>query len=122
VLLCHSDSQLSKELLVMPYYNVNSSIKLNYTIHRPQKESPSIPWIVLICGLADPQATWDPQISALLARGHTVLTYDNRGVGKSSRPTEDGEVYTADDMASDLRSLVKGVNVPKPYHVMGISM
>jgi non-heme chloroperoxidase len=106
----------------MPYHDVNSSIKLNYTVHTPQQDTPSKPWVVLICGLADPQATWDLQVPALLAEGHTVLTYDNRGVGLSSRPTKDGEVYTADDMASDLRSLVKGVNVPKPYHVLGISM
>ena len=67
---------------------------------------------------------WPNQLPAFTSAGYTVLTYDNRGVGKSSRASRDGEIYTAEDMASDLRNLVRSrkVDVEKPYHVMGVSM
>lgn len=84
-----------------------------------------MPWVILINGLADPQDYWAPQLPALLGAGYTVLTYDNRGVGLSYRAEPKGdedEVWTVDDMASDLRSLVEAVAVPAPYHVMGVSM
>jgi len=105
----------------MPYHEIAPSLRLNYTVHHPTSTSSGKPWIILVNGLADPQTTWSLQTPAFTYAGYTVLTYDNRGVGLSSRPTGD-EVYTASDMASDLRSLVTALDVPKPYHLMGVSM
>ena len=107
----------------MPYHKISSTVDINYTIHSPSGTAASPkPWIVLINGLADPQQTWATQVPAFALAGYTVLTYDNRGIGLSSRPTGDDEVYKADIMASDLWSLVQALDVPKPYHVMGVSM
>jgi 3-oxoadipate enol-lactonase len=109
----------------MPYHEISDAIQINYTIHQPAAHpaaSPPRPWIILINGLADPQQTWSTQVPAFTTAGYTVLTYDNRGVGLSSRPSRDDEAYTAATMASDLRHLVTALAVPKPYHVLGVSM
>ncbi|ETI28872.1 hypothetical protein G647_01324 [Cladophialophora carrionii CBS 160.54] len=112
----------------MPYHHISDTIQINYTIHHPASSPasparpPPRPWIILINGLADPQQTWSAQVPAFTSAGYTVLTYDNRGVGLSSRLSHDHEVYTAATMASDLRRLVTALAVPKPYHVLGVSM
>ncbi|OQV10094.1 hypothetical protein CLAIMM_14139 [Cladophialophora immunda] len=108
----------------MPYHIISPSVRINYLIHHPPTRAHK-PWVVLINGLADPQTTWAAQIPAFTRAGYTVLTYDNRGIGLSSRPEADDEVYTADTMAADLRSLVTALNLhvaATPYHVMGVSM
>jgi len=106
----------------MPFHEVSSNVRINYTIHNPTGAiSTPKPWIILINGLADPQQSWATQIPAFTLSGYTVLTYDNCGIGLSSRPGSN-EVYSAETMADDLRSLVKALNVPTPHHVLGVSM
>ncbi|OAP62353.1 hypothetical protein AYL99_04556 [Fonsecaea erecta] len=115
----------------MPDHEISPSVRINYTIHQPQPTTTTSttttnkpkPWVVLINGLADPQTTWAAQVPAFTAAGYAVLTYDNRGVGLSSRPRSNDEVYTAETMAADLRSLVTALNLhATPYHLMGVSM
>lgn len=108
----------------MPYHSISSTLKINYTVHPPSSSTSagSKPWIILINGLADPQTTWVTQVPTFTEAGYTVLTFDNRGIGLSSRPSKPNELYTAADMASDLRSLVLALDVPTPYHILGISM
>ncbi|KIX07107.1 uncharacterized protein Z518_05084 [Rhinocladiella mackenziei CBS 650.93] len=107
----------------MPYHEISFSLRINYTIHRATlSASKPRPWVILVNGLADPQSTWATQTPAFTAAGHTVLTYDNRGIGMSSRPQSDDELYTVHDMASDLHSLVHAVGVPTPFHLLGLSM
>ena len=112
----------------MQYLEISPTIRINYTIHQPSPSPSSStsprprPWIILINGLADPQTTWAAQVSAFTSAGYTVLTYDNRGIGLSSRPSRPDERWTAEDMASDLRALVTTLDIPRPYHILGISM
>jgi 3-oxoadipate enol-lactonase len=105
------------------YHEVAPGVKLNYTIHEPTTAKPNPkPWIVLISGLGDTQATWFNQVPAFTDAGYTVLTFDNRGVGLSSRAQALDEDWSIAALAGDLRSLVKAVPVPAPYHVLGVSM
>lgn len=113
----------------MQYLEISPTLRINYTIHQPSPSSSSSassprskPWVILINGLADAQTTWAAQVSAFTSAGYTVLTYDNRGIGLSSRPSRGDERWTAEDMASDLRALVTTLDIPRPYHVLGISM
>lgn len=106
----------------MPYHDISPTVRISYNVHPASPSAPRAkPWVILINGLADPQVTWAAQVPAFTATGYTVLTYDNRGIGLSSRPTGE-ELYTAADMASDLRSLILALDVPTPYHVLGVSM
>ncbi|RVX68843.1 hypothetical protein B0A52_07498 [Exophiala mesophila] len=104
-------------------HTVSSSVKIAYQLHHPATTSnPPRPTIILINGLTDPKESWLSQTPAFTAAGYTVLIYDNRGIGASSRPTESGQVYTASDMANDLASLIRGVGIRGEVHILGISM
>ena len=108
-------------------HHVSASIQIAYTIHRPNTHSnPSKPkpTIIFINGLADPKETWSTQIPALTSAGYTVLTYDNRGLGGSSRPSGPEEVYTTSAMAADLASLLGNgdLAIQGDVHVLGVSM
>jgi non-heme chloroperoxidase len=59
--------------------------------------------VVLVHGYPLAGDSWERQVSALLAEGHRVITYDRRGSGSSSRPSRG---YDWDTLASDLNVLM----------------
>ena len=61
------------------------------------------PAVVLLSGWPLDSRSWEPQMHPLLAAGHRVITYDRRGFGQSSRPTEG---YDFDTLAGDLDKLL----------------
>jgi pimeloyl-ACP methyl ester carboxylesterase len=66
-----------------------ADIELYYEDHGSGKP------VVLIHGYPLSGASWEKQVSALLNAGYRVITYDRRGFGKSSQPT-DGYNYDPD--------------------------
>src|SRR3954464_12284860 len=66
------------------------------------------PAVVLLHGWPLDSRSWEPQVHALLAAGHRVITYDRRGFGRSSRPTEG---YDFDTLAADLDKLLSALDV-----------
>jgi peroxiredoxin len=54
--------------------------------------------VVLIHGYPLDGGSWEKQTTALLGAGYRVITYDRRGFGQSSQPTDgyDYETFTAD--------------------------
>lgn len=98
----------------MPKIEANGII-INYSLTGPSAGE----LIVLINGLADDLSSWATQTSAFEAAGYRVLTYDNRGIGKTSRP--EGP-YTADLLATDLHALLLALEIKQPFHLMGVSM
>lgn len=97
----------------MPTASVNS-ISINYAISGPSTGQ----WLVLSNGLADDLETWSANAPAFTAAGYQVLSYDNRGIGQSSRPRGP---YTAKIMAADLHSLLLHLDI-KEFHILGVSM
>jgi 3-oxoadipate enol-lactonase len=97
----------------MPTAPINS-ITINHTTSGP----PTGQWLVLINGLADDLQTWSANIPALTAAGYQVLSYDNRGIGQSSRPAGP---YTARIMAADLHALLVYLDI-REFHLLGVSM
>src|SRR5260370_1060984 len=59
--------------------------------------------VVLIHGWPLSGASWEKQTAALLAAGHRVITYDRRGVGRSSQPAVG---YNYDTFAADLNTVL----------------
>ncbi|MGO9258922.1 MAG: alpha/beta fold hydrolase [Bryobacteraceae bacterium] len=100
----------------MPYVTVgkenSGDIELYYEDHG--SGSP----VVLIHGYPLNGASWERQVPVLLAAGHRVVTYDRRGFGKSSQPTEG---YNYDTFAQDLRKLVTHLHL-KDFALAGFSM
>jgi len=64
----------------MPYAAVNG-IDVNYRLAGDGPET-----IVLVNGLADELETWAFQEAELTAAGYRLLMFDNRGIGKTSKP------------------------------------
>ena len=99
----------------MPTVEANG-ITINYSL----EGSGNGELVVLINGLADDLTTWEAQVPAILDAGYRVLRYDNRGIGRSSRPPGP---YTAEQMADDLHALLKRVDLDeKTFHLLGVSM
>ncbi len=100
----------------MPYVTVGKentgNIDLYYEDHGSGKP------VVLIHGYPLSGASWEKQLPVLLKAGHRVITYDRRGFGKSSQPT-DG--YNYDTFAEDLHKLITHLKL-KDSTLVGFSM
>src|SRR3954447_1278679 len=66
------------------------------------------PPVVLLHGWPLDSRSWEPQLQPLLAAGHRVITYDRRGFGRSSRPS-DG--YDFDTLAADLDTVLTALDL-----------
>jgi pimeloyl-ACP methyl ester carboxylesterase len=73
--------------------------------------------LVLIMGLGGDMQAWALQTPAL-AKHFRVITYDNRGSGRSSSPDKP---YTIAGMADDLAALMDQLGIAKA-HILGFSM
>lgn len=96
----------------MPTAHVNG-IDINYSVEGDGPET-----VVLINGLADELETWAYQTPALLEGGYRVLSFDNRGIGRTSKPAGP---YSSEMLAADTKALVDEVGITD-YHLMGVSM
>jgi non-heme chloroperoxidase len=101
----------------MPYISVgvenSASIDLYYEDHGAGQP------VVLIHGFPLSGAAWEKQVAALVGAGYRAITYDRRGFGKSSQPTEG---YDYDTFAADLDQLMTTLdlrNVTLVGHSMG---
>lgn len=98
----------------MPEVQVNGTT-INYEI---DGEGGANGTIVLVNGLADDLQSWGFQVPALVEAGYRVLRFDNRGIGRSSRPPGP---YSARMMADDAKALVDSLGLTG-FHMMGVSM
>lgn len=76
------------------------------------------PPLCLIMGYRLNSAAWPEAFLEHLARRFTVITFDNRGTGRSGKPA-DG--YSMDNMARDAIGLLDALDV-RQAHVLGYSM
>jgi len=67
--------------------------------------------VVLVHGLASNCMTWEATACALSAAGHAVVSVDQRGHGRSSKP-EGG--YGFDDVTGDLHELIQQLGLDRP--------
>ncbi len=67
--------------------------------------------VVLVHGLASNCMTWEATASALSAAGHAVVSVDQRGHGRSSKP-DCG--YGFDDVTGDLHELIQQLGLDRP--------
>ena len=74
--------------------------------------------LVLINGVGDPLEGWENQFGEFLAAGLRVVSFDNRGVGRSGQPPGP---YTSAQMAGDLHAVVTAAGLDA-FHLCGVSM
>ena len=100
----------------MPFITVgkenSGNIDLYYEDHGSGKP------VVLIHGYPLSGASWEKQLPVLLNSGHRVITYDRRGFGNSSQPTEG---YNYDTFAQDLHQVVSHLKL-RDFALVGFSM
>jgi pimeloyl-ACP methyl ester carboxylesterase len=94
----------------MPVASVNN-INIHYEI-TGQGEP-----LLLIMGLGGDSTHWGLQLP-VLSQHYQVITFDNRGVGRSDAPSGG---YSIDVMAQDAQLLLEYLNIPAA-HVLGFSM
>jgi len=73
--------------------------------------------LLLIMGLAADSTAWMFQVPDFAER-HRTITFDNRGVGRSSKPPGP---YTIHQMADDAAGLLDALRIARA-HVLGVSM
>ena len=100
----------------MPYLNVPT--RSGPAVQLAYEDAGSGPPVVLIHGWPFDSGMWEKQIPALLAGGYRVITYDRRGMGRSSAPF-DG--YDYDTLTSDLDALIETLDL-KGAALVGFSM
>jgi 3-oxoadipate enol-lactonase len=96
----------------MPFATVNG-IDVHYRLAGEGTET-----IVLVNGLADDLETWVFQEAELTAAGYRLLMFDNRGIGKTSKPAGP---YSARLLADDAKALVDHLGITE-FHLLGVSM
>ncbi len=74
--------------------------------------------VLLIHGWPFDSGMWEKQVPALLAGGYRVITYDRRGMGKSSAPFEG---YDYDTLTGDLDLLIESLGL-NDVALVGFSM
>ena len=67
--------------------------------------------VVLVHGLASNCMTWEATACALSAAGHAVVSVDQRGHGRSSKPKGG---YGFDDVTGDLHELIQQLSLDRP--------
>ena len=76
--------------------------------------------VLCVMGFLTDGAQFWPQLETLCQRGHTVCTFDNRGVGRSSATLPP---YTTAQMACDALELLEYLGwTPETTHLIGMSM
>ncbi len=74
--------------------------------------------VVLIHGWPLSHRMWEPQVSALVAAGYRVISYDRRGFGDSDKPWNG---YDYDTFAADLNALLTTLEL-RDVTLVGFSM
>ena len=95
----------------MPLAHAHEGIEINY---QTVGEGPPL---LLISGTGHDLSFWSGQLDLLSSR-YCCITFDNRGVGASSRPAPG---YSLADMADDAAAVIDDLGVGQA-HVMGFSM
>jgi 3-oxoadipate enol-lactonase len=74
--------------------------------------------LLMIMGLGASSAVWDPALVKELSRKFGVITFDNRGTGRSDKPDAP---YSIEMFADDAAGLLDNLNIPRA-HIFGVSM
>lgn len=90
---------------------------LHHEVHGPSDAAATV---LLSSGLGGSAGFWQPQLGALIAAGHRVIAYDQRGTGRSPGALPDA--YAIADMANDVREILDATNTAQCHfagHALG---
>ncbi len=103
----------------MPTVTLHAGTSHEVDIAYDEWGEPGAEPVVLVAGCGQPALAWQVGVvPALLAAGHRVVTFDNRGVAPSDAPPAP---YTVDAMTADLLALLDHLQIPVA-RIVGHSM
>jgi 3-oxoadipate enol-lactonase len=88
-------------------------IEINYRVEGDGPET-----VLLVNGIGDDLEAWLLQTPDLLRAGFRVVSFDNRGVGRSSKPAGP---YSSREGAQDAHAVVRALGLGS-FHLVGCSM
>lgn len=98
----------------MAWVETSDGVRLRYDAYGPRTGPP----LLMVQGLGADSRGWILQRRAF-ARRYRVITFDNRGVGRSDKPFGP---YDLERMALDAAEVLDAAGIDVPAHVMGASM
>jgi non-heme chloroperoxidase len=120
--MVHRSTSLRKDQFTTKKENIMASIRVGEENTAPielhYEDVGSGQPVVLIHGFPLSGRSWEKQITALLAAGYRVVTYDRRGFGESSQPSVG---YDYDRFAADLDTLMTTLDL-RDVVLVGFSM
>ncbi|GAA5899001.1 hypothetical protein JCM6882_004589 [Rhodosporidiobolus microsporus] len=94
---------------------VEEGVKLHV---RVAKRAEDAPWLIFVNSLMTNQKMWDGVLPRL-SKKYNLITYDQRGHGKSSVPPQP---CTLEVLAKDISTILSTLSIPTPIHaVIGVS-
>jgi alpha-beta hydrolase superfamily lysophospholipase len=74
--------------------------------------------LLLIPGFSATMYVWDTVMLDKLSSNHTIIVFDNRGIGKTTVGTK---TWTIEQFANDTAGLIDALGIRKPIDVLGLS-
>ena len=74
--------------------------------------------LLLIPGFAMTMDIWDPVTLYKLSSNHTIIIFDNRGLGKTTAGTKN---WSIEQFANDTAGLIDALGIKKPVDILGAS-
>jgi pimeloyl-ACP methyl ester carboxylesterase len=75
--------------------------------------------LFLIPGFSMTMDMWDPIVLHLLSSNHTIIIFDNRGIGNT---TAGNKTPSIPQFANDTAALIDVLGIKKPVDILGLSM
>ena len=74
--------------------------------------------LLLIPGFSATMDVWDPVMLYKLSSNHTIIIFDNRGIGKTTVGTK---TWSIEQFANDTGGLIDALGIKKPVDILGLS-
>ena len=97
----------------MPFVHATDGIRIHYEVTGKSGATP----VLMIQGLGASKNAWNLQRIAMATR-FRIISFDNRGAGRSDKPTEP---FTLEQMADDALAVLDAAGI-ETAHVVGASM
>jgi pimeloyl-ACP methyl ester carboxylesterase len=75
--------------------------------------------LLLIPGFSMTMDMWDPVVLDRLSSNHTIIIFDNRGIGKT---TAGNKTWSIEQFTNDTAGLIDALGIRKPVDVLGFSL
>ena len=109
----YSHSTNTQGCIVVPFVSALDSTRIHYEVTGRVGRTP----VLMIQGLGASKNAWNLQRIAMATR-FRIISFDNRGAGRSDKPTEP---FTLEQMADDAIAVLDAAGV-ETAHVVGASM